>query len=136
MASLPFTGPTPRHLLTLGMFVFGMDTLAYHELTHSIEWRHGTTDRHQARPASQYLGPGPETLSFSGVCIPELGGDYGAFETIQAMGDTGDDYPLLDGYGRVFGSYRIVRLERQHLVVLAGGVPRHTGFRIELERVS
>ena len=136
MASMPIFGPSPRHLVTLGMFVFGMDTLPYQQFVHSMEWRHGDTDRHQARPASQYLGPGADTVSISGLCVPEVAGDYGAFETLKQMGDTGDDYPLIDGIGRVFGHYRIVRLEREHLSVMGGGLPRHTGFRIELERVD
>lgn len=135
MASQPYNQPSPRHLLSLGMFVFGMDTVPYQQLQHSVEWRHGTTDRHQARPASQYLGPGPETISLSGICVPEIAGSFGAFETLRAMGDTGDDYPLMDGLGWVLGDFRIMRLEQEHLAVMAGGLPRHIGFRLELERV-
>lgn len=135
MASAPYNQPSPRHLLSLGMFVFGMDTLAYQQLQHSIEWRHGTTERHQARPAAQYLGPGAETISLSGICVPEIAGSFSVFDTLRAMGDTGDDYPLMDGLGRVLGDYRIVRLEQEHLQIMAAGVPRHIGFRIELERV-
>lgn len=135
MASLPDAAPTPRHLLTLGMFVFGMDSLPYQQLQHSIEWRHGSTERHMTRPASQFLGPGTETISIAGLCVPEIAGSYGAFETLRAMGDTGDDYTLLDGFGRVLGDFQIARLEQEHLSVMAGGIPRHIGFRLELVRV-
>jgi hypothetical protein len=135
MASLPYASPTPRHLLTLGMFVFGMDSLPYQQLQHTIEWRHGATDRHMARPATQYLGPGTETITLSGLCVPEIAGSFGAFETLRDMGDTGDDYTLIDGQGRVLGEFQIQRLEQEHLSIMAGGLPRHIGFRLELARV-
>ena len=103
----PNTAPTARELMTLGMFVFGMSTAAYQDLQRSREWRHATSERHGARDAAQFIGPGP---------------------------DAGDTYPLIDGLGRIFGHYRITRMEEQHLSVMAGGLPRHVGFRIELAR--
>ena len=137
MASMPpATGPSPRHLLTFGMFIFGMDTLAYDQLSRSREWRHATTARHGARDASQFIGPGAETITLAGICIPEIGGDFASFTTLADMADTGDDYPLIDGIGVVVGSFKILRLEEEHLVVMAGGLPRHKGFKLELERVE
>lgn len=128
--------PSPAQLMSLGMFIFGMDTLPYQKLTQSAEWRHAQTDRHQAPPASQFLGRGQDKISISGLCVPEIAGDFGAFDTLVAMGDTGDDWPLMDGIGRIFGNFRIVTLEREHLTVMAGGLPRHIGFTIELQRAD
>lgn len=133
MASVPLA-PTPRHLLSLGLFIFGMDTVPYQSLRHSVEWRHGTSERHQARPASQYLGPGAETISIGGLLVPEVAGSYSAFDRIREMADAGEDYPLVDGQGNVLGHFRIVRLEREHMGVMAGGVPRQVGFTLDLER--
>lgn len=133
MASVPLD-PSPRHLLSLGLFVFGMDTMPYQSLRHSMEWRHGSSERHQARPASQYLGPGAETISIGGLLVPEIAGTYSAFERISEMADTGEDYPLVDGRGMVMGHFRILRLEREHMGVMAGGIPRQVGFTIDLER--
>lgn len=138
MASRPadITLPTPQHLMTLGMFVFGMDTAAYQTLQRSREWRHALTERHGARDAAQFIGPGAETISLGGLLVPELGGQYGALETIAAMADTGETYQLMDGTGEILGHYRILRLQEEHLSILAGGVPRHKGFTIELERAA
>lgn len=133
MASVPLN-PSPRHLMTLGMFIFGMDTLPYQALRHSVEWRHGNSDRHGARPASQFLGPGPETISISGLSVPEIAGSYSAFDTLIEMAGTGDTHALLDGRGVVFGHFRILRLDRDHMGVMAGGMPRQVAFTIELER--
>jgi len=125
-----------RQLMTLGLFVFGMDTLPYQALRHAVEWRHGATERHQARPAAQYLGPGAETITLSGLLVPEIAGSFGAFDRLVEMGDSGEDYPLMDGTGRVFGHFRIVKLDRDHHNPMAGGVPRQVGFTLDLERAE
>ncbi|WP_237438462.1 phage tail protein [Alteraurantiacibacter buctensis] len=136
MASAPLDNLSPRQLMTLGMFVFGMDTLPYQSLLRSSEWRHGGQERHMAREANQFLGPGPEAVTITGLLVPEVAGDFGSFETLRAMADTGDDHPLMDGIGRVLGDFVILRLEEEHRQILAGGLPRQAGFTIELKRVS
>lgn len=136
MASMPPAAPTPRHLMSLGMFVFGMDTLPYQELTFSMGWRHAKIERHQAPAATQFLGPDIDTISIAGLLVPEIAGDASAFDTLEAMGELGSEYPLLDGLGKIYGYFTILRIDRDHLGVMAGGIPRHTGFRIELERVD
>ena len=40
----------------------------------------------------------------------------------------------MDGQGLIYGHFRILRLEREHLGVMAGGIPRQIGFNIDLER--
>lgn len=126
--------PTTRELMSLGMFIFGMDSATYQNLQRSREWRHEASDRHGARPAAQFVGPGPDNINLSGVLVPELGNQYGALETLADMANAGDHYPLIDGLGRILGHYRIVRLEEEHLTIMAGGIPRHTGFRVDLQR--
>lgn len=135
MAGAP-PSPTPAHLMSLGMFIFGMDTLPYQQLTASAQWRHAQTDRHQAPPASQFLGRGQDTISIGGLCVPEVAGDFGAFDTLVEMANTGDNWPLIDGLGRILGNFRIMVLEREHLTVMAGGVPRHIGFTLDLQRAD
>ncbi|KNH02629.1 Phage tail protein [Qipengyuania citrea LAMA 915] len=126
--------PTPRELMTLGMFIFGMDSAAYQNLQRSREWRHATSERHGARDAAQFVGPGGETITLSGMIVPELGGRYAALEALAEMAATGDTWPLIDGRGRIFGNYRIVRLEEDQKHILAGGAARMVDFRIELHR--
>ncbi len=132
MASAPLT--SSRELMTLGLFVFSMDTALYDALTRSREWRHATADRFGARAASQFVGPGADNISLSGRIVPEIAGSYSAIETLAAMAAEGDSYPLIDGLGRILGHYRIVRLDEDHAVIMAGGIPRNIAFRLELER--
>ena len=136
MASLPFAAASPTQLLTLGMFLFGMDTFAYSELQRRMSWRHENMDRHMARPASQFTGPGEDAILIAGLLVPEVAGSYGSIDTLIEMADTGDNWPLVDGYGRIYGHYRIERMDLAHRVVMAGGVPRAQDFAIELARVD
>lgn len=139
MASIPdFNASTlsPGALLTLGMFLFGIDSAAYDRLTRRRSWRHGTSERFGARPASQYLGPGEDNITLAGRLVPEVAGQYVALQIVQTMAETGDDYPLVDGLGRVLGHFRIVSLEEDQLAIMAGGLPRGVDFTIDLERVD
>ncbi|PNU06462.1 phage tail protein [Novosphingobium guangzhouense] len=134
MASSPVL--SSGNLLTLGMFLFGMDTAAYSEFQRSQAWRHEGTDRHMARPASQFVGPGEDTITLAGLLVPEIFGTYGSLDRLVEMADTGDNWPLVDGIGRVLGHFRIDRLDTTHRMVLAGGIPRAVDFQIQLTRVD
>lgn len=130
----PRTPAQSRELMTLGMFVFSIDTALYETLTRSREWRHATAERFGARAAAQYVGPGNDNVSIAGLIVPEIAGRYSALETLADMAAAGETYPLMDGLGRILGHYRIVRIDEDHAVIMAGGIPRNVAFRIELER--
>lgn len=133
MASIPLS---PAHLLTLGMFVFGMDTFAYDLLERTISWRHEQSERFGARPASQFIGPGDDTITISGLIVPEIAGSYSSIDLLQEMGDTGDNWPLLNGLGYVMGHYQIMGMRIGHRGVMAGGIPRAVEFSLDLLRVD
>ena len=133
MASNP---PSPRELLTLGMFVFGMDSVAYSELTRRTDWRHALSERHGARSASQYVGPGLDTINMSGLLAPEIGGSYADIDRLIEMADTGDSWPLVDGTGKVLGQFRILAIDQKQKAIMAGGIPRAIDFTIDLERAD
>ncbi|SUJ23459.1 Phage protein U [Sphingomonas paucimobilis] len=44
-------------LLSLGLFAFGIDTLAFDEIQRKSSWRHATATRIGARDASQFHRP-------------------------------------------------------------------------------
>lgn len=134
MASMPYD--TPAQLLTLGLFIFGMDTAAYSDLSRRISWRHPTTERMGARLASQYTGPGEDSISLSGFLVPEIAGKYSALEQLRTLADSGDHWPLIDGAGTIWGEYRIVAMDMTHRAVMAGGHPRGIEFSMDLERVD
>lgn len=123
-------------LMSLGMFGFELPTLPFQELTKKTEWRHGSTERFGARPASQYLGPGADSVSLSGVLLPGVAGAFGSLDTLKGMGDQGEAFPLVDGTGRVHGAYTILSIDERQSHFIEGGVPRKTDFTIELRRIS
>ncbi len=134
MASAPLMSPS--QLLTLGMFLFGMDTAAYSDFQRTQAWRHEGTDRHMARPASQFVGPGEDRITLAGLLVPEIAGTYSSLDRLVEMADTGGNWPLVDGAGRVLGHFRIDVLDTAHRTVLAGGIPRAVDFQIQLTRVD
>ncbi|WP_260925396.1 phage tail protein [Novosphingobium sp. 9] len=135
-ATTSLTGASPAQLLTLGLFVFGMDTIAYSDFQRRMSWRHERSDRFKARASSQFTGPGEDAVSIAGLIVPEVAGNYGAITTLIEMADTGGNWPLLDGFGTVLGHFEIDRIDQTHRTVLAGGIPRAIDFVLELTRID
>ena len=134
-ADLP-AAPGPRTLMSWGLFVFGLDTLAPDEYQRRRTWRHAETERFLARPASQYVGPGDDNVTFLGALIPEVAGSFGSLETLAEMAGTGDPQPLVDGLGRQWGIYKLVGLDETGRSIVAGGLARWVDFAIDLRRVD
>jgi phage protein U len=125
-----------EQLLSIGMFVFGLPRIAYEELERRASWRFGETDRFGARAASQYLGPGPETITLNGVLVPEIAGSYGDIERLREMAATGESWPVLLGTGEVLGTYRIDNIDDRWRNIIGGGLPRAVDFAVDLTRVD
>lgn len=123
-------------MMALGMFVFGMHTLAYQEFQRQNEWRHGSTSRIGARPARQYLGPGDETITLPGILLPEIAGSALSLDAIRIMADTGKAWPLIEGTGRIYGIYAIESLSETKTVFFSDGAARRIEFNIVLKRVD
>lgn len=128
--------PGSRELMSLGMFVFGFDNLAYDSWSRRQSWRHASSERFLARPASQYVGPGEDSVSLPGVLVPEVMGSTGAIFRLVEMAGTGDNWPLVDGRGVVWGNYRIIGIDQTGTVIMAGGIARKIDFTIDLERAD
>jgi len=120
----------------LGLFVFQLATLPFSELRRRQEWRHGRVQRVGARDASQFLGPGDDTITIGGVLMPEAAGSYAAIETLRAMAGEGDRYPFVDGTGKVWGSFVITGLDEGRGYLLDNGVPRKVDFALDLVLVD
>ena len=94
-------------LMALGMFVFSLPTLAYQEMQRQSNWRHPSNSRVGSRSAHQYVGPGDDTVTLSGVLVPELLGRASTLEELRAMADTGKAWVLVSGAGEIFGAFVI-----------------------------
>lgn len=125
-----------RALLAYGMFVFGMHTLAYDQLQRQMRWRHPTASRVGERPASQFLGPDVETITLTGTLYPEIAGKRLSLDIIEAMGNSGKAWPLIDGEGHIYGAYTLVSVDHTNTAFFPDGAPRKIDFAITLQRAE
>lgn len=122
--------------MTLGLFVFSMESLPFSEFTRKQEWRHAKSSRHQARDAAQYVGPGDDKVTIQGNFAPEVAGDYGSLNRLREMANTGNALPLVDGAGTVHGQFRIITIDERRQNIVIGGFARTIDFAIDLERAD
>lgn len=119
-------------MMYLGQFVFGLATVAFGEMQRQMAWRHPENGRVGAQPGVQYLGPEAEQITLTGVQVPELG-QRTALEQLSQMADEGAAYTLMDGTGRVYGTYVIESLQQTGTHFVAEGLPRKTTFTLQLK---
>lgn len=123
-------------MMSLGLFVFELGTLPYQELKRRTMWRHAETPRVGALPASQFVGPGADDFSLSGYILPALVGDPDGLDTLRAMGDTGEAWPLTAGDGAVHGAFRINDVAETRTEFHADGAAQRIEFDLSLSRVD
>lgn len=122
-------------LMALGQFVFSLQTLAFQSLQRQTAWRHAQNSRVGARAASQFLGPGDDTITLPGVVLPEFGNRI-SLDELHTMADAGQPLALVDGTGRVYGQWVITDKSEtaSHFTTL--GQPKRIEFSLSLRRVD
>ncbi|TPG14378.1 phage tail protein [Sphingomonas oligophenolica] len=123
-------------LLSYGMFGFSMATLAHDELSRRRNWRHATSSRIGARDATQFTGPGEDTVSIQGSALAELQDGRASLDQLAAMAATGEPWPLVDGLGRIYGSFVITALDERQKHFFPNGEPRRIDFSVDLLAVD
>lgn len=123
-------------MMSLGLFVFSMKTLAYNELQRQTDWRHPSNSRVGARAAYQYIGPGEDQITLPGVLLPQLAGSRDSLDVLREMANTGLAWVLVDGTGRVYGAWVIERLTEGHSLFFSDGAPRRIEFTLSLKRID
>lgn len=126
----------PEYLLAIGMFVFGVPTLAFEELEQRASWRWADGERYGARAAAQFLGPGEETITLNGTLVPEIAGSFSDIERLKEMAASGEVWPVVMASGRMLGEFRIDAIDTRGQNIIGGGLARRTDFAIDLTRVD
>jgi phage protein U len=123
-------------MMCLGMFVFGLPTIAYQTLQRQTDWRHVKNSRVGARSAYQYIGPGDDRITLSGWVAPELTGSAASIDMLRRMAGTGKPYLMLSGSGQVLGAYVVMNLVEDQTLFYVDGTPRRVEFTVTLECVD
>lgn len=123
-------------MMSLGLFLFALPTLAYQELQRRTDFRHVRQARVGARDAAQYVGVGDETIALSGAAMAELQDGQASLDQLRAMALTGAAWSLVDGTGRAYGAWVITGLDERHKAFHADGSARQIDFGIDLLRVD
>lgn len=123
-------------MMALGLFVFELRTVPYQQLQRQTQWRHPSNSRVGVRPARQYVGPGDDTITLSGVLYPEVTGGRVSLAVLRAMAETGKAWPLLEGSGVFYGLWVIEDIEEAGSLFFADGSARKIDFSIKIARVD
>lgn len=121
-------------LAALGMFVFETNTALFDQLARQRGWRHAESERFGARAASQFLGPGSDTVTLTGRLVPGLAGKYSSIARLVEMADTGEAHQLADGRGNILGLFTIENVDETHRELIDTGQARVIDFTVTLKR--
>jgi phage tail protein len=130
-------------MMWLGAFPFTLDTIAYENLTHSIEYKWATQDRlgHPVAkrmgiggPGLQYIGPDTETLELDGAIFPSFKSEFAGTLVLRVMAGSGSPWPLIQEEGLVFGFFIIKSINNTQTLFYADGSPRKVDFKMSLQR--
>lgn len=128
--------PQVSMMMALGLFVFGLRTVPYQQLQRQSTWRHPSVSRVGARPARQFIGPGDDTITLSGILYPEVTGGKISLEAIKAMAAMGKSWPLIEGTGLFYGLFVIEEVAETHTHFFPDGAPRKIEFSLKLARTD
>lgn len=123
-------------MMVLGLYVFMLRTVPYQELQYQRSWRHAVNSRVNRRPSTQFLGPENDTLTLSGVLLPEVTGGRLSLLVLEQMAEQGKAWPLIEGSGTIYGLFVIESLSQTKAEFFADGMPRRIEFTLTLKRVD
>lgn len=123
-------------LLTLGLFVFGVQSAPFDTISRSNGWRWPSNDRTGADQVYQYTGRDEETISLAGTLMPEFSGGPSNIEQLRTMADAGEPYLMMSGSGQIYGYYIITDLSENGSYLLADGTAQKIEFSMTLKRYA
>ena len=123
-------------MYTLGPLVLGVPALPATEAVRVARYRWSARDRAGAAPGWQWLGPGEDKLTLSGVSLLMAVGRDDAVDALRDLAAAGEARPLADGAGRVLGSWAIRSVEERRRNLRADGTPAVIEWRLELALVE
>ena len=121
-------------LMSLGMFVFSVESLPFDRKQRSTQWRWAANNRLGQLPAHQFNGPGEDRITISGVLAPEITGGEQSLDDLRALADTGKAWVLMQGDGQPQGFWFIDSIDETASYFFPDGTPRRIEFSAVLVR--
>ena len=121
-------------MMVLGLYVFMLRTVPYQELQYQRSWRHAANSRVNRRPTTQFLGPDNDSLTLSGVLLPEITDGRLSLLALEQMAELGKAWPLIEGSGTIYGMFVIESLSQTKTEFFESGMPRRIEQREEGQR--
>jgi hypothetical protein len=123
-------------MMILGMFVFSLSTLAYHDLQRQTDWKHPSNAIVGGRDMSQFTGKGEDTITLNGWIAPRLAGIVYSLDALRFMADSGKAWFLIQGTGRIYGTFVITSMTESKTELANNGNPERISFSLVLKRVD
>lgn len=120
-------------MLSLGDFVFGINTAAYEQLRRSTRWRWAAQQRLGRDPARQFLGSGDDAITLAGVIYTTFRGGLGQIQTLRERASQGVPRLMADSFGLIHGHWIIEGLDETQTEFFANGAPRKIEFNLSLK---
>lgn len=121
-------------LMSLGQFVFQINTAPFDSFKRQNAWRWPSNSRTTSTNAHQYTGKDEESIELSGTLMPEISGGVSNLQQLRDMADQGEPHLLISGTGHIHGYYIIVNLSEERSYFLADGTAQRIDFSLQLKR--
>ena len=123
-------------MMRLGSYKFCIYTAAYQELNRTTNYKWGEQAVFGDWDNLQFLGPGEDTQSLTGVVYPEFKGGTGQIDELRSLAATGVPQLLISGTGKILGYWVINSITEGQTKFAAFGVPRRQEFTINMRKYS
>lgn len=123
-------------MMSFGLFIFTLPTVVYQELAHKRDMRFAFNARIGAPDAVQFIGPGIEEISLSGVTAHGINHPNASFALLNTIMQAGKDQPLIDGLGNVFGNYILQSIDLNKSSFRKFGQAKRTEWELSLRRAD
>lgn len=123
-------------LMSLGYFVFLLETIPFQSEQDSESYRHASNARVGMMPASQFLGEDEKTKSISGTLFPEITGGMLSIDVLKQMAKKGKAWPLIRGTGEYDGLWVITSIQTTRTLTFSNGMPRQIDFSMSLKKAD
>lgn len=121
-------------MMKLGKFTFSVNLAAYNQFRRTTSYRWPAQERINRIANRQFVGPGDESVSLSGVYFPQVTGRYAIMDDLRVQAAAGKPLLLTGGTGHVFGYFVIERIEDSANLFMKQGIPKQVEFTVELTK--